>query len=322
MILVTGASGFLGLQLLQELISRQEPVRAVYNNTPPQLQHPLIQWEKADLLDIFEVEHIFRDVTHVYHCAAIVSFDSNRKELLIQNNINVTAHIVNQALEQHISKMVYVSSIAAMGRSHTDQFINEETFWSESKENSSYSKSKYYAEMEVWRGISEGLNAAIVNPAIILGEGDYSKGSAQLLSNVAKEFPYYTEGVNGWVDVKDVAKAMLLLMESDIAEERFILSVGNHSYKEVFTIMAEKLSVKVPSRHATPLLASIVWRLDYLRSRFTGKNPLITRESARTAQSRSYYDNSKFLKAFPSFSYTPLSRTIERMAKDFKAVKP
>lgn len=318
MILVTGASGFLGLQLLQELLSREEPVRAIYNHTPPQLHHPLIQWEKADLLDIFAVEDIFRDITHVYHCAAIVSFDSSHKEQLIQNNINVTAHIVNQALEQNITKMIYVSSIAAMGRSHTDRFINEDTFWSESKENSTYSKSKYYAEMEVWRGISEGLNAAIVNPAIILGEGDYSKGSAQLLSNVAKEFPYYTEGINGWVDVKDVVKAMVLLMDSELSEERYILSTGNYSYREVFTIMAEKLSVKPPFRHATPLLAAIVWRLDYLRSRLTGKNPLITRESARTAQSRSYYDNAKFLQAFPSFSYTPLGQTIERMVRDFR----
>lgn len=318
MILVTGASGFLGLQLLQELIARQKPVRAIYNSTVPQLQHPLIQWEKADLLDIFAVEHIFRDVTHVYHCAAIVSFDSAHKEALIQNNIHVTAHVVNQALEQGIDKMIYVSSIAAMGRSQTAQFIDEETFWTESRENSTYSKSKYYAEMEVWRGIAEGLNAAIVNPAIILGEGDYSRGSAQLMSNVAKEFPYYTEGVNGWVDVKDVARAMVLLMDSDISEERFILSTGNYSYREVFTLMAEKLSVRPPSRHATPFLASIVWRLDYLRSRITGKNPLITRESARTARNRCYYDNSKFLEAFPAFEYTPLSATIERMASDFK----
>lgn len=321
MILVTGASGFLGLQLLQALVEQGQPVRAVYNHTSPKFQHELVDWQQADLLDVFDVERIFESVTHVYHCAAIVSFQGSQKTTMIRNNVNVTAHIVNQALEQSITRMVYVSSVAALGRAQLDKYITEETDWTENKNNTTYSKSKYYAEMEVWRGIAEGLNAVIVNPAIILGEGDYAKGSAQLMSNVAKEFPYYTQGVNGWVDVKDVVSAMILLMQSDRSEERFIISAGNYSYKEVFTLMAEKLGVKPPAKHATPLMASIVWRLDYLRSVLSGKNPLITKESAHTAQTKCFYDNAKFLNTFPAFSYTPFEQTIERMAQDFIASK-
>jgi dihydroflavonol-4-reductase len=318
LILVTGASGFLGIQLLQLLVKENTPIRAIYNNTLPNFNHPNVSWIKADLLDVFEVEEIYKGITHVYHCAAIVSFDKKQHENMIANNISITANIVNEALEQKIHKLIHVSSIAALGRAELDHPISEETFWTESKNNSAYSKSKYYSEMEVWRGMAEGLNAAIVNPGIILGEGDYSKGSAQLISNVAKEFPYYTEGVNAWVDVYDVARAMQLLMHSDISEQRFILSVGNFSYKQIFDLMADALHVKKPHKNASPFMAEIVWRLDTLRATITRKNALITKESARTAQTKSYYTSDKFLKAFPTFHYTSLEQTISRVAQHYQ----
>lgn len=318
MILVTGASGFLGLQLLHLLTTGTTPIRAVYHNTPPQWQHPLVQWVKANLLDVEEVTEIFKEVQWVYHCAAIVSFDAKHKAAIVQQNVAVTANIINEALDRNIKKLVHVSSIAAMGKASLNNKIDENTFWTESKENSAYSKSKYYAEMEVWRGMAEGLNAAIVNPGIILGEGNYAKGSAQLMSNVAKEFPYYTLGVNAWVDVIDVAKAMILLMHSNISEERYILSEDNYSYQEIFNLMAHSLQVKAPQKEATPFMAELVWRIDTLKATITGSNPLITKESARTAQAKNYYNNQKFLNAFPDFQYTPIAATIERMALDFK----
>lgn len=321
MILVTGGSGFLGLQLLQLLVLREQPIKAVYNSTLPQFQHPLIEWVQADLLDIYAVAALFDGVTHVYNCAAMVSFDSQQKELLIQNNIHCTQHIVNEALERGIEKMVHVSSIASLGRAEVNKSIDEDTFWKESKENSTYAQSKFHAEMEVWRGIAEGLCAVIVNPGIILGEGDYSKGSAQLMTNVAKEFPYYTQGVNGYIDVIDVAKAMILLMDSAVEEERFILSEGNYSYQELFTMMANALDVKPPTKHATPFMTEIVWRMDYLKSKLSGKHALITKETARTARTKCYYNNEKFLNAFPEFTYTPIQQTIVRMAEDFKRQK-
>lgn len=321
MILVTGASGLLGLHLLEALTTgRHTPIKALYNSTLPRFQHPLVTWIQVDLMDVYAVARVMEGVKQVYHCAAIVSFDSAKRDQLIYENEQITAHIVDEAIAEGIDKMVMVSSIAALGRvgAETGKPIDENTHWEDSKNNTAYAISKYRSEMEVWRGMAEGLNVAIVNPGIILGEGDFSKGSAQLMTNVAKEFPYYTKGVNGYVDVKDVVKAMLLLMDSDISGERYVLVEGNHSYQDLFTTMAQALGVKSPTKFAQPWMAEVVWRLDYLKSKLTGKHPLITKETARTAQSKSYYNNEKFLKAFPEFAYTPLEVTVKRMAEAYK----
>lgn len=322
MILVTGASGFLGNHLLQSLVEKRVPVRALYNSRKPDTDLPGITWRRCDMLDIFSLEEALEEITQVYHCAAIVSFDSRDHAKMIRDNVAATANLVNALLEKDTARLVHVSSVAALGRTtgHGNSgatMITEETHWEESRLNSAYARSKFLSEMEVWRGIAEGLNAVIVNPSIILGEGDWSKGSAHLMEIVYREFPWYTEGINGWVDVKDVADAMVLLMNSGLEEERFILNAGNYPYREVFTHMAEALKRKPPHRRSGKWMTELVWRLMVIKSRITGRQSTITRETARTAQSRHLYDNRKFLEKFPSFTYRPLPRTIERMAASF-----
>jgi len=261
-------------------------------------------------------------ITHVYHCAATVSYDSRKKKAMIHGNVTGTAHVADTALEAGVQKLIHVSSIAALGRSTgpegADLSIDEDTHWEESSANSPYAESKFLSEMEVWRAMAEGLNAAIVNPGIILGEGDWNKGSARLMQIVHSEFPWYTEGVNAWVDVKDVAAAMVLLMNSDIADQRYILSSGNFSYREVFTAMAQALGKRPPYRLATPFLSEIVWRAEVFKSRLAGKEVTISKDSARTAQARCSYSNAKFLQQFPQFRYHSLEETVQRMARAFR----
>lgn len=316
-VLVTGASGFVGSHLVKYLSARGEPVRALYNSHPPTgdlATLPGVTWMRCDLLDIFDVEDAMKGVTEVYHCAAIVSFKKEDKEQLLHFNVESTAHVVNEALLQQVRKMVYVSSIASLGRSKEGMPINEEEQWEESKYNSVYAHSKHEAELEVWRGLGEGLEAVVVNPGIILGEGDWETGSANLVKMVYEEFPYYTQGVNAWVDVADVARVMYMLMKSDIKGERFIVSAGNFSYKEIFTGLAEAMNRKPPHRPAGKLLSGILWRVMALRKLFTGKTSSLTRETARTAQRKSNYDNTKLLNALPDFSYTPIKTTLSRVA--------
>lgn len=319
MILVTGASGFLGNYLLQELVKEDVPIRALYHTRKPAYDHHLVSWVCCDLLDVFAVEEVMQDVQEIYHCAAIVSFDKNDKQKVIERNVTATAHVVNEALLHPIKKMVHVSSIAALGRANVGGLpIDEDTHWQESSNNTAYAIGKFGAEMEVWRGMAEGLNAVVINPGIILGKGDWNEGSAKLMQNVANEFPYYTEGVNGWVDAEDVAKAMILLMKSDIAEERFILTEGNYSYRALFTKMANALGKKPPQKKASPWMTELIWRASELKAKLSGKKSLITRETARTAQSKCYYNNDKFLKEFPEFNYKSMDNTIEQMAKAFQ----
>lgn len=323
-ILVTGASGFLGSHLVQYLSEKGERVRALYNHTAPKAEQQSlkgVEWLRCDLLDIFELETVFENVSEVYHCAAIVSFNKQDKERLLHVNVESTANVVNQCLESSVRKLVYASSVAALGRSANSNEVTEEQQWEESKYNSVYAQSKYYAELEVWRGIGEGLDAVMVNPCVILGEGDWSKGSANLFEVVYDEFPYYTSGVNGWVDVKDVIQAMHLLMHSDITAERFILCEGNYSYKEMFTMMAEAMNRKPPHKKAGPLASGIVWRLSVLKSLFTGKAATITKETATTAQKKVYYNNEKLVSYLPMFSYTPMRETIKRVADRYLADK-
>jgi nucleoside-diphosphate-sugar epimerase len=322
MILVTGGTGLLGGHLLRKLVSQGVPVRAVHRGRFPEWMstevREQVQWVQGDILDVLDLEQLFEGVTEVYHCAGYVSFDPKHKQQMLHLNRVGTANIVNFCLDFGVRKLVHVSSIAALGRAKDGLQLDEKTEWEESKKNTGYAVSKYLAEMEVWRGIAEGLEAVIVNPAIILGPGNYEQSSAKLMKKVAEGFPWYTTGTNGFVDVDDVTEAMVQLMESDIRGERFVVSGGNFTYEEVLKAMAQALDVKPPHKPVTPVLSKIIWRVEKIRSWLTGKDPLITRETTRTALMHCYYNNTKLLGMLPGFSYTPLLQTTQKMAQHFR----
>lgn len=316
MILVTGGSGLLGGALITQLLAEGKPVRALVNHTPlAQEGNALLATVKGDILDVVALEEAFAGVTEVYHCAASVTFDPRRRTELFKINVEGTANVVNMALDANIRKMIYVSSVAALGRIRKGETIDETAQWTPQTSNSAYGKSKYLGEMEVWRGMGEGLNAAIVNPSLIVGEADWNKSSMRIFKNVYDGFPWYAEGVTGWVDVQDVVKAMRMLMDSDISEQKFIVSGENRGYHDVLNMIADAFEKKRPHRKVTPFIASLVWRLEAIKSKFTGKEPLLTKETVDTARSAVYYNHDKILKALPGFSFTPLEETIKRVCR-------
>lgn len=319
MILVTGASGLLGLHLIKKLSLQQQPIRALYNSNKPLLlpgtHADHIEWVQGDVLDITQLEGCFENITQVYHCAAVVSYDQRLHDTMMEINIEGTANIVNLCIEKKIQKLLFVSSIAALGKEDPNTFITEKTVWNTTEYSlSQYAVSKQKAEMEVWRGIAEGLPAVIVNPGVILGEGDHAKSSTNLFKIVYDQFPYYTAGATAWVDVQDVVEAMTMLMNSEVHSERYILSAGNFCFKEIFDMMARAMKKKPPSKFAPLWLTGIVWRLSYLKSVLTGRTATITKETARHAHEINRYDNTKFLKQFPAFYYRDMSHTISRVA--------
>lgn len=317
MILVTGASGLLGQHVLAELSQRRQIVRAIYRKALPKLytaiQSERVEWVQADVLDIPSLQDAMEGITQVYHCAAQVSYDKRFHEAMHEVNVDGTANVVNLCLDKPHIKLLHVSSIATLCGGNPEEARSENNRWEESEPHSEYAKSKYHAELEVWRGIAEGLQAVMVNPGIILGEGDRSKSSMNLVEVVQHEFPYYTEGATGWVDAKDVAKAMVLLMESDITAERFVLVSENKSYREVFTLMAQALQVKPPHRLAKPWMTELVWRWEYLKRIFSGQVATITEETARAAHEKRTYNNHKILNTLPSFKFQTLEKTIQRI---------
>ncbi len=328
MILVTGGTGLLGSHLLAELTQRGKRVRALkrknsnteivrktfsyYSDNAEEL-YQRIDWVEGDVLDIYSLLEAMKDISDVYHCAAMVSFDPADKEMMFRININGTANVVNACLEMNIRKLCHVSSIASLGRAENKGITDENTPWKNSDKTSVYSISKYAGEKEVWRGIEEGLNAVIVNPSVIVGPGDWSKGPSAFFPLVKKGLKFYTTGTNGFVDVKDVVKTMLLLQESSISGERFIISSENLTYKQLFEMISESLHCPPPTIHAGKLISEIGWRLEKIRCALLHKKPLITKETSRTANNFYNYSNQKILHFIP-FEYSPIIDTIQHTA--------
>jgi dihydroflavonol-4-reductase len=321
MVLVTGGSGLLGGYLLRELLREGEKVKALYRTRYSSLlteeELNAIDWIKGDIFDVVLLEELCRECSEVYHCAGMVSFNPSRKDEMMKINVQGTANVVNASIAGNVKKLVHVSSVSALGRKRDGMTVTEESRWSEENNLSNYGKSKHLAEVEVWRGISEGLNAVIVNPTIILGVGDWNDSSASTFKNAYQEFPWYTKGISGFVYATDVARAMIALMRSDISEERFIITAENLPYREIFNMMAKNFSKKSPHRAASKILAGLVWRLERLKSLFTGIDPLLTKETAETARMKVYFDGSKLRRSLPGFSYMPIDEAIAECCREY-----
>ena len=327
MILVTGGTGLVGSHLLFKLVTNKENVRAIYRRekTLQRVKNVFsyfsddaeklfngIEWVKGDINNIPELTDAFKNITHVYHCAAFVSFEPDTYKTLRKVNIGGTANIVNLCISNGIKKLCYVSSIAAIGKhSNSEKLIDEQTPWNPEEDNSVYAITKYGAELEVWRGSQEGLDIVIVNPGIILGAGYWNGGSSgNLFKKIQKGMRYYVLGISGYVDVWDVVDAMYQLMTSAIKNENFILVSENLSFKTFQTSTANALSVKPPHKEAKPWLLNISWRLDWLNFNLFGKRRRLTKQTAKSATSITKYDNSK-LKYTLNFEFKPIDRAIE-----------
>lgn len=319
MILVTGGAGLLGSTLIKILLANGKKVRATFNNNSLQIAaHPNFSEIKCDILNVYDVEDAMQDVIEVFHCAAIVSFAPKDVQKLYKINVEGTANIVNACLNAGVRKLVHVSSVAALGRALVGTYIKENTAWNDDLITSLYGHSKYLGELEVWRGVAEGLHAVVINPTIILGAGNWNEGSTKLFKQVYDGFNYYTTGINGFVDVEDVAKIMIQLMDADIDAEKFIVSAENVTYETILKGIAMGFGKKLPSKKITPLLAAIAWRLAAIKSKFTNEAPLITRETAKTSLAATLYDNSKLLNILPNFKYQSLGDSIKNICGDLK----
>ena len=315
-VLVTGGTGFIGAYIIQELITKGYSVKALHrsNNFPFYISKETlskVEWIQGDILDVVTLENAMDNVDAIIHSAAIVSFDKKLREQMYQINVEGTANVVNLALEKNIKRLIHISSVAAIGRTAKGQTVDEEKKWVTSSLNTHYAISKQKSEMEVWRAMAEGLSAVIVNPSTVLGFGNWNSSSTAIFKNIYHGFSWYSEGENGFVDVKDVAEVAVALIDTEISGQRFILNGDNWPFRKLFNSIADQFKKPQPHRLATPFLGEIAWRLEHLKSYFSGHRPLLTKESAKVAHSRTNFDNSKILKALPGFNFTPLQQTIE-----------
>lgn len=328
MILVTGGTGLLGSHLLYHLSKKEHAVKALYRSDKKIEQvksvfayyddnheelFAKIEWLKGDILDLPFLERIFVNVTKVYHAAAIVDFDRRGEKLMNEVNIVGTANIVNLCLANKISKLCHVSSIATLSKPLDGSEATEEDYWNPDAVNSGYAISKNGAEMEVWRGIEEGLKSVIVNPSIVIGPGFWDTSSGKLFSSVNNGMKFFTKGGSGFVGVNDVARAMITLMDSDVENERFILNSENLSYKIVFSLIALGLNVKVPTIEARKWMLALAWRLDIAKTFIFRSKQRLNEDSARSALTTSKYSNNKIKETF-EFSFEPIDEVIKKVS--------
>ena len=321
-ILVTGGSGFLGSYIIKQLIEKGYSVRAIRRSAKlpfwiPSAIFDKVEWIEGDVLDIVALEDAMEGVDTIIHSAAVVSFARRERKEMYKVNVDGTANVVNVALEKNIRRFVHISSVAALGRTANGGNVNEEKRWEESKVNTHYAISKFKAELQTWRGLNEGLEGVILNPSTILGYGDWHSSSCAIFRNIYEGFKWYTSGINGFVDVEDVARAAILLMESNITEQRYIVNGDNWTFQKLQNAIADAFDKKRPSKLATPFLMSLAWRIEKLKSLFSGKKPLLSKESARVAQSKTLFENDKLLKAIPGFSFTPLEESIKNASAKY-----
>lgn len=328
MIAVSGATGFLGAYVVCSLLKRGHTVRALKRKSSnlsefnyiyslcfnSKNNHPNLFWVEADVLDVPSLEDAFEGVDEVYHCAAVVSFHSSDKNNMYRINVQGTANMVNIALLKGIKKFAYISSIAALGREKSGVEISEQTKWTNSKLNSNYAISKYKAEMEVWRASEEGLQVVVVNPGVILGAGNWDKGSCALFKMVQKGMPFFTNGINGYVDVRDVAEVTIQLMEQNIFKERFVLVSENIFMQNFLNKVVDVLNTKKPYIKINRFLAEVAWMSTALLSFFTRIKPAITKETARASLNQYYYSNTK-IKQKINYTFIPIEETINYSCK-------
>lgn len=330
MIFVTGGTGILGARLIYDLLERGEEVRALkrkdsdiaslisvldfYSEGHGEELCDKIEWVVGDILDITLLESSVGGCSACFHSAALVSFHPRDQELMRTVNIEGTANVVNACSVSKVP-LVYVSSVAALGRTSSDQSLDESNVWKDSPYNSGYAISKYHAEMEVWRGIEEGLEAVIINPTIILGAGVESRSSGTIFGAVNEGLKFYTDGGASVVDVRDVsAIAVDLWKKNEFYSQRFVLNSASIPYRSLFNEIADSLSTPRPSIHIGNRLLSIAWRVVWLKDLLFRTKSSLTKESARSSISSYEYSSAKVRSAL-DFEFRDWQESVRHFAK-------
>ena len=328
MILVTGGTGLVGCHLLYQLVLENKKVNALHRkNSNIEVVKKVfsfysqeykslfnkINWIEGDITDLSSLNHALKNITEIYHCAAFISFNKKDLDTMRKINIEGTANLVNCSIERKINKFCYVSTIAAVGE-RNNSLIDEECEWKEN--NNPYSETKHYAEMEVWRGIAEGLNAVIVNPGVIVGSGFWKRGSGAFITQVSRGMSYYPIGKTGFICVKDVVQIMIDLMKKNIFSERFILVAENWKQKDFIYSICKNFNLEPPKKQASKSVMYLGLFVDLVRSKLLNKRRRLSSAIIKSGNSINEYSNQKIIKAL-NFKFSKVEDSIKETCKNF-----
>ena len=327
---ITGSTGFLGVHIIHHLLKMGHDARAIYRSKSSFNEFELVKnyyklsssnydnliWRECELYDVTGLSEIFQECDYVIHLAGMISYSSKDKTKMIRVNQAYTAHVVNAAINSSIKKLLYCSSIAAISKNDIHEIIDENVDWSSEQPHSHYGYTKHLGENEIWRGKAEGLSVTIVNPGIILGYGDWQKGSNQLFKNSFKELWFNSKGVTGFVGVEDVSKMIEKLCLSDANGERFILVSENKTFKSVAYKMANAFKKRAPFIEVKGILYQLIyWVISTIE--FIGLSRMLTRETVKASISKNYFSNQK-VQAYLNMEFEPVDSVIEQASKWYK----
>jgi len=334
MILVTGGTGLIGSHLLLDLVKAGTSVRAIYRtqhsleavknvfsytNSPAEAEKlfSLISWVQADITDVPSMRTAFENVNQVYHCAALVTFDTSKDTQLRKVNIEGTANVVNYCINNKVERLCFVSSIATLDKKPDEKEITEVSFWNKELNHSMYAITKYGAEMEVWRASQEGVSVVMVNPGVVIGPGFWENGGGKLFKRVNSGLDYYFPKTTGFVGVWDVVKIMYELTNSPVKNEKFIVVSENLSFKEIFSLTAQNLHKPAPSRKLKKWMVFSGWLWQEITGIFSNKEKQLDMRSQKSLFQDTFYSSAKLMEQ-GNYSFEPISRVIEKTAVCFK----
>lgn len=321
MIAITGANGLLGNFILQRFVEENIPVVALKRETSvvdaALEKHPLITWRQADVLDSLSMLTALEGVDTVVHTAALVSFDPRDRKKLLETNVEGTKHVVDACLALKVPRLIHVSSVAALGRQKNVTEISEKSTWVENALNSDYAKSKYLAELEVYRGQEEGLSIAMVNPSIILAPDLQLRSSAQIFKYVIEERKFFIDGQINFVDVRDVVEIIYRVYQKKPEGEKFIANGGNIQLQILLKSIADRLNKKSPSIKINTSLVAIAAWVEELRCKLTGARAVISRQSVRSSREKFTYSNTKSVSQL-GIRYHSIEETLDWCCEQLK----
>lgn len=310
-ILITGITGLFGSQLAREF-SALGTIHGLRREESKldKLSGLNIHWHTGELSNMESLLESLKSIDLVIHSAGMVSFSSKDKEKLYEVNAVGTGNLVNAMLAANVTKLIHVSSVAAIGRSPELSVIDENFKWTESPWNTEYGVSKYWAELEAWRGEQEGLDLIVINPSVLLGKVDYGKSSSAIYAYALGGNKFFPKGDLNYIDIRDAAKITRLLFEMQVWGERYILSKESLSYREFFGQIASVFGKKSPSVELPDWLAKVASSaVSLLRFLKLSSSPL-NKQTAMLAQQKIRFDNSK-VQQLLKFPFHTLRETLE-----------
>lgn len=320
---VTGANGLVGSNLVKMLLNKGVQVKALVRSEKSKtellssLDHDYnnLKIVIGDILDKQSIAEFITGIDTLFHAAAYVSFNPYARKQIYHTNVIGTKNIVNALIDKQTPpiKLVYMSSVAALGNVNNGNLINEADFNKGNDTTSHYSKSKYLAELEVWRGIEEGLNATILNPTVILGNTIQGKSSSALLKQMQHGLPFVSSGSTGFVTVNDVCRAAIEVAQNPTSHsERFILCSANMSYQKLFTIIGQLSGQKRTPIVINKKIVLLLALLNETISLIFNITPKLTRQIVKSGYKQQNYDGSKIVKQL-DFQYSDLQKELKEI---------